>query len=209
MISCSVTSYNISLGLGKHYTDIDPLMFPQIGLFESIGAVFAILAAIYSKTSFALSLLRIGKVHLHVVLWFIILSVNLSLGISALMLWIQCSPFEKNWNHTVPGRCWDPHTSVVYDVLAGGDYQTTSPLVDEFIEILTSIVYSLVRTHGLCPCHYTMENYLGLANKKGRENRCYSCNEHGHLVRQIPLFLTISLSILSLGVFWVDLIITS
>ncbi|KAH8660774.1 putative integral membrane protein [Tricladium varicosporioides] len=119
LIDCCVVSYAASLGFGKHSKDIPPSNFPKIGLAGNVSSLFSILAVIYSKTSFALTLLRIGKIKMHVLLWFIIFSVNISLGGSALMSWIQCTPLERNWNFMAEGKCWNPKVYVIYGVTAG------------------------------------------------------------------------------------------
>ncbi|KAE9369367.1 hypothetical protein N431DRAFT_380251 [Stipitochalara longipes BDJ] len=96
-----------SLGFGKHFLAINPSNLPRMGLLGIIAGVLAIFAAIYSKTSFAITLLRISEGRTRILLWFIIISVNIALGGSALIPWIQCRPVEKNWNLMAPGKCWN------------------------------------------------------------------------------------------------------
>jgi hypothetical protein len=42
-------------------------------------------------------------------LWFIIISVNVILGVSGLILWIQCWPVQKLWIYDLEATCWPKH----------------------------------------------------------------------------------------------------
>lgn len=113
-------SVTTSLGFGRHAIDIDPKVLPYLGLIGNFSGLFAILAAIFSKISFALTLLRISNFRTRILLWFIIASVSLSLGGSALILWIQCTPLSKNWDFTAEGTCWNHQVYITYGVASGG-----------------------------------------------------------------------------------------
>jgi hypothetical protein len=71
--------------------DIDPKVLPFIGLLRNFAGLFAILAAMLSKISFALTLLRIGELRMRLMLYFIIITVFLVLGMAALFAWLQCA----------------------------------------------------------------------------------------------------------------------
>jgi len=49
----------------------------------NLGGFFSIVSAAWSKTSFAITLLRISDGWTYKFIWFIIISVNLSLGLAA------------------------------------------------------------------------------------------------------------------------------
>ena len=108
LVDCCCLTYTVSLGFGKHFLAINPAVLPSMGLMGMVGGVFAIFAVMYSKTSFAITLLRISERKTRSLLWFIIISVHIALGGSALIPWIQCKPVEKNWNFMTPGKCWNP-----------------------------------------------------------------------------------------------------
>jgi hypothetical protein len=74
---------------------------------------------VWSKTSFALTLLRITEGKMKYLIWFIIASMNLLMGTNALITWIQCYPVSKTWNRDEPGTCWDYRVNIVYGVVAG------------------------------------------------------------------------------------------
>ena len=82
----------ISLGFGRHLKDIDRTILPSIGLLGNVSGVFAILAAMLSKISFALTLLRISELRMRLVLYFIIITVFLALAIMAAFSWNHIAP---------------------------------------------------------------------------------------------------------------------
>ncbi|KAE9372547.1 hypothetical protein N431DRAFT_408830 [Stipitochalara longipes BDJ] len=112
-------SVTTSMGFGRHFKDIDPKVLPYIGLLGNFSSLFAILAAMLSKISFALTLFRISEFRMRVVLCFIIGTVFMALGTSALMGWIQCTPIARNWDYTVKGTCWNPQVYVIEGMVSG------------------------------------------------------------------------------------------
>jgi len=80
-----------------------------MGLTSTVAGTFSILAAVLSKTSFAITLLRILNGWMKGFVWFIIISVNIAMGLSALFGWVQCSPVAKVWQIDLPGSCWPPN----------------------------------------------------------------------------------------------------
>ena len=110
-------------------------LFPMIPLMLSTG-VFGICSAIWSKTSFALTLLRLTDGRMKLVVWFIIISMNVAMGISALLPFVTCTPVERSWNPTITeGSCWDYQIVINYDIFSAGKCsahpgaQTTSNIV--------------------------------------------------------------------------------
>lgn len=86
-----------------------------------IGRFFGIIALCTSKSSFAVTLLRLAVAKWQTcVLWFIILSLNISLGLCALFLFVQCDPVEKAWNLSTPGTCWPQSVTIGFSIFAGG-----------------------------------------------------------------------------------------
>ncbi len=119
-IDACCISANTSKGFGRHSIDIDPIDLPYISLLGNFSGVSCVLAAIFSKISFALTLLRISESRIRALLWFVIVSVSLFLGGSILIQWIQCTPLKKNWDLAVKGTCWNPQIFVVYGIATGG-----------------------------------------------------------------------------------------
>jgi hypothetical protein len=126
LVSVSIVTYSVGLGIGKHIDKVNPINFPTLGLTGNIISAFSILAATWSKTSFAITLLRITQGGTKAFIWFVIISINLAMDASALFQWIRCDPVQKTWLVDIPGTCWDPRVAVYYGVFAGS--MTIAPL---------------------------------------------------------------------------------
>ncbi|RWA05653.1 hypothetical protein EKO27_g9454 [Xylaria grammica] len=83
------TSVAISLGWGQQPYDIPPHIWSRILLALLISGAFSILAAAMSKTSFALTLLRISSGWVKYTVWFAILTTNVAMGLSLIFNWVQ------------------------------------------------------------------------------------------------------------------------
>ena len=106
IISVSFMSVCVSLGFGKHIWDIDFRNIPPFLFYSTFSGFFSILSAMWSKTSFAITLLRISDGWVKKFVWFAIVSVNISLGLSGILQWAQCMPVQKLWMREIEGRCW-------------------------------------------------------------------------------------------------------
>ncbi|EMR69931.1 putative integral membrane protein [Eutypa lata UCREL1] len=82
----------------------------------SFTGSFMIIGAAWSKSSFAISLLRISTGWTRVLIWFIIISVNVILGLSALFTWIRCWPLQKMWISSLEGSCWSRWITLHYNM---------------------------------------------------------------------------------------------
>ena len=98
---------------------IDTRHLPTIQILGNVSASTSILAAVWSKTSFGITLLRIIEGKMKRVVLFIIVSMNLLMSFHALFPWIQCDPVSKTWNVNEPGTCWDPRVNVIFGMVAG------------------------------------------------------------------------------------------
>lgn len=107
-------------GIGHHIETINPEDLVVAVKFLFIGEFFAIIAVAISKTSFAVTLLRLATAKWHrVLIWSVTVTVNLSMWLCAIIIFVQCSPSEKLWDTKVEGTCWDPHIQIDYAVFAG------------------------------------------------------------------------------------------
>ena len=68
-------------------------------LVGQVSGIFAVIGVIWSKCSFALTLLRIAgkRVWLKWLLWGVIISINVFMATTTIMFWTACRPLEKNW----------------------------------------------------------------------------------------------------------------
>ncbi|KAL3297350.1 integral membrane protein [Colletotrichum asianum] len=110
-------SIDVSYDFGKHNWDITPGNWSWLLLHANLSGSFSIIAACWSKTSFALTLLRIANERwMKYLIWFIMISVNIALGLNVLFTWIQCTPVEKTWRTaSTPGTCWDKSIPMNYN----------------------------------------------------------------------------------------------
>lgn len=115
-VSCSLLSVCVSLGYGRHNWDIPNENFDNVLLYSYAAGFTSILAAMWSKISFAITLLRITKGRPRALLWFIIASVTLVLSASATIHWIQCWPLDALWLSRNRSECLPRKVIVDYNV---------------------------------------------------------------------------------------------
>jgi hypothetical protein len=121
LITTSIQSYLTTLGYGKHSWDIDPANIQAMMLPMLVSGTFSVTAAVWSKTSFAITLMRITDGWIKNVAIFAIVSMNIFMGLSGLFSWIRCKPLHKAWDLTVPfeeGTCWAPEVLERYDIFS-------------------------------------------------------------------------------------------
>jgi hypothetical protein len=111
---------SVSRGFGRDVLAVHPENLALIQILGNVSMSSGILAAVWSKTSFGITLLRITSEKTKLAVWFIIISMNLLMTLHGLMPWIQCYPASKSWNGNKPGRCWDARVNVYYGVTAAG-----------------------------------------------------------------------------------------
>ncbi|ETS78578.1 hypothetical protein PFICI_10640 [Pestalotiopsis fici W106-1] len=107
-------------GFGKHSWDIPFKNYPSMLFVSAFAGTFMIIGAAWSKTAFAVTLLRISTGWQKSFIWFIIVSVNAVLGASAVMTWARCWPVEKLWMMSVAGECWSYKFNVRYNIFTAG-----------------------------------------------------------------------------------------
>jgi len=118
LVEVIMTSYNISLGLGRHVYAVDHANEVALTLGGNIAASFSFLAAVWSKTSFAITLLRITTGWTKWLVWYSIVSMNIFMTLAALFIWVSCTPVEKSYNSNVDGMCWKIKPTTDYYIFA-------------------------------------------------------------------------------------------
>ncbi|KAK8088295.1 hypothetical protein PG997_003256 [Apiospora hydei] len=91
----------------------------MVGLLAQVDLIFAILGAVWSKTSWAITLLRLSKGLLHNVILFIVISINILMGLSIVFNFIQCIPSRKLWEPYLEGACWPSQIVPIYSTVSG------------------------------------------------------------------------------------------
>ncbi|KAK8850889.1 hypothetical protein PGQ11_013368 [Apiospora arundinis] len=119
MVDVGIITYGVSLGFGQHITEISTNASTNLQFLIYIASVFSLLGAAWSKTSFALTLVRITEGSLRTAIWVVIASINMALVANAILPFLRCSPVERNWDILVfEGECWDVDISLSYSMFA-------------------------------------------------------------------------------------------
>lgn len=108
----------VSNGYGRPFDDIDPDNLSTMAFFNYAYGFMVLLAAVWSKTSFAVTLLRISDGWTKRLVWFSIITVNAVMGVSAAFQWLQCWPSEKLWKPEVDGACWPSTIVITYNTFS-------------------------------------------------------------------------------------------
>lgn len=125
------TTVEISYGFGKHAAALAAESHSEsaadfvnrlnsITLTGQLAITFGICAQAWSKTSWAITLLRIasGWSRLRGFMWFALVSMNLFFAGPAFGYWLQCTPVAKAWQPLLPGTCWNPEILLVVGIVA-------------------------------------------------------------------------------------------
>jgi hypothetical protein len=112
----------IADGFGQHPWDLDRFDADKKVLLARNTCIMT--AAAWSKTAFAVTLLRLGEGSrwLRPALWFVIVSLNVVCGLNALLLWVSCVPVQKTWDPLVEGTCLPESLGAILGYVAGGKY---------------------------------------------------------------------------------------
>jgi hypothetical protein len=113
-----------------------PENLPKMPFVATFAGFFSVLAATWSKTSFALTLLRLSERWMKTIIWIIIVTVNAVLGTAMLFFWIKCRPFGKVWDDTLDGWCIPQSKIVLLYQFSAGE---RSPLLERPLRFLAVI----------------------------------------------------------------------
>ncbi|KAB5559648.1 hypothetical protein GE09DRAFT_62430 [Coniochaeta sp. 2T2.1] len=95
---------------GRHTWELDTPNSDSLFLLTCVRITLAVTALAWTKTAFAVTLLRVSEGWMKKLEWFIIISMNILRGLTALFLWIQCTPLRKSWTPSIQeGTCWWPN----------------------------------------------------------------------------------------------------
>ncbi|KAK3680778.1 hypothetical protein B0T22DRAFT_377321 [Podospora appendiculata] len=115
-LSNSFVSVCVTLGFGRPLSEFNFKNLEVFLLISNLAGTFSILAALWSKTSFAITVLRISSGWVKVLVWFIIVTVNISLGVAIAITWGQCTPVAKIWRPHLEGECWPKYIQIRYNI---------------------------------------------------------------------------------------------
>ncbi|KAK0752652.1 hypothetical protein B0T18DRAFT_305977, partial [Schizothecium vesticola] len=125
--SGAVGTYNRSFGFGRHIHFVNPANFAALDLHGNLATVFSVLGTVWSKTSFAITLLRLMQTWPKKVgIWFIIITTNLALYTTVITTWFKCVPGGREQ------QCISSMDFVAYATFAGA-YSAAMDFVLAFI----------------------------------------------------------------------------
>jgi hypothetical protein len=89
-IESGVLTRATALGYGAHTWDTPPNLddIAKVLVLLNVAGTFSVTAAIWSKTSFAVTLLRLTNSWTKAMVWFVIISMNIAMGLTALFPWV-------------------------------------------------------------------------------------------------------------------------
>jgi hypothetical protein len=108
--------------LGRHSGELVIPNITRFLLILSSRATTTITATVLTKTAFAATLLRLTAGRIKHFVWFIIVSMNIAMGFSAVVPWIQCQPLDKGWIPNRPGTCWATQVGTKIWIATGGEF---------------------------------------------------------------------------------------
>ncbi|PKS07448.1 hypothetical protein jhhlp_006052 [Lomentospora prolificans] len=88
-VAGTMTTVSVNFGYGRHLEAIPQEDLDRMPTIANAAGFTSVLAAMWSKTSFALTLARISEGWVLRIIWIIIVSINLIMGSSAVMVWID------------------------------------------------------------------------------------------------------------------------
>jgi hypothetical protein len=134
LVNQALTTVLVNHDMGKHIVYVNKANIPLISLVGNITALLVLESIAFSKTSFALTLLKLTEGWLRWYIWFGIATVNISIVFSAIMSFLHCTPGRTT-------NCWDNGIAVGYNVFSAGMTGMTAYCLGD--DLLTlRIVYS-------------------------------------------------------------------
>ena len=119
MIESGLLTHLVTLGYGLHIWDFPLENMQAMMLPTTVAGTFSVTSAVWSKTSFGITLLLITDGWIKKLTWFCIISMNLAMFFSAFLPWVTCTPIRKTWDLSVQGgSCWDGRVIVYYDIFS-------------------------------------------------------------------------------------------
>lgn len=121
-MSTSVVTATVLLGYGLHTKDVPVQNWQYLGILGAITGTTSVLHALFSKVSFAVTLLRLTDGWMKRFIWFIIITLSVGQVSSSFMFWLRCIPAEATWNpHIKAKKCWDSKSFLAYSIAGGSE----------------------------------------------------------------------------------------
>lgn len=117
----SVITASIFTGLGQHYDALTESQYKLTMQLISAGQILAIFSCVWSRTSFAVTLLHVvvGR-NERMILLFMIISINIAMTLDAIFYFVQCEHPAHLWDPSISSKCWEVSVFTSYSIFAGG-----------------------------------------------------------------------------------------
>ncbi|KAK1752860.1 hypothetical protein QBC47DRAFT_387261 [Echria macrotheca] len=116
--ACILQTVDTTLGFGGPRENVDPSLVDTTRLVSTIAGFLLILATAWSKTSFALTLLRISTGWPKKIVMFVLVTTNLAIAASGAIQWAHCWPLRKVWEQSIDGYCWPLRITNGYNIFS-------------------------------------------------------------------------------------------
>lgn len=185
------TALVLEFKLGRHSWDlgVTPANLAKFIILLSARASLTLTSLGWTKTAFAVTLLRLTEGLTRRSVWFIIISLNITTILSGLVPWIQCSPLQKTWNPVVEGTCWAPKVGTkIWIGMGGMSYFCFTFFVSLFckVQIATNLAlyrdFSIFGPDGLHTGRPTMDISVPHCFEEQGKVWHFGCHEHGRYV---------------------------
>ncbi|KAK4096182.1 hypothetical protein N658DRAFT_436653 [Parathielavia hyrcaniae] len=132
LVSIILQSVAVHFGLGLPEAQIPWENSFSLSKVSLASGFCSIISLAWSKTSFALTLLRITSGWTKWVVWFTIVTVNLILGAMAALQWLRCWPVARAWDWHLEGTCIEEGVIEAYQTF-GAIYSGTMDIFLAFL----------------------------------------------------------------------------
>ncbi|KAK5653008.1 hypothetical protein OQA88_9294 [Cercophora sp. LCS_1] len=129
LTACILLSVMVSMGFGRHPWDLAREVSTPITMARM---TLTVTGAVWSKTAFAITILRLGEGRMRLPLWSIIVSLNIIAAVYAMMPWVGCHPVQKAWIPKMEGECLPASTDLGI-AYASGVYSAICSFVLAFL----------------------------------------------------------------------------
>lgn len=119
-MSVALLTKGVDYGIGLHFEDMVLENIPIVAEYSYAAAFATLLGVSWSKTSFAVSILRISNGRMRWFIWFIIISTNMVLITNAILLYAQCTPIKRLFDEQAEGTCWPKTIGEHYQTFCAG-----------------------------------------------------------------------------------------
>ena len=178
LVASALLSVMVARGFGRHPWD-QYWGSPNEILIMWVRNTLAMTAAAWSKTAFAVTLLRFADGWVKWAVWFILVTLNIVVALNSIMNWVGCDPIQRSWNPEIPGHCANILREIIIIGNIGGCECYLLGVFGRLTDKGSSIFFGL-RFHACLP---PLGNHLEAQHSAQGEARHWDCHELRYSVR--------------------------